>query len=148
MAYTHKIEFRSQIEAKWFLFLSKCWDIHRIQYEPTADIVKGRWIPDFSFFTGSRKVLAEVKFDGLWKQRQYKAAMELLNWKQKKISNVVLLSSEGRVTVYSPGEIPGDHSSFLNPYWGELERDFVRNRTTGLASLNLGATSVDWKLFT
>jgi hypothetical protein len=53
------IQFRSKLEARWYLFMKKLqW---RIEYEPQELPEINGWIPDFMIIGKDRKILVDVK---------------------------------------------------------------------------------------
>ena len=53
------IQFRSKLEARWYLFMKKLqW---RIEYEPQEIPEINGWIPDFMIIGKNRKILVDIK---------------------------------------------------------------------------------------
>ena len=126
------ISFRSMIESQWFLFLLNARDVDHISYEPKDEYVDHHWLPDFSFYSNGGAYVAEVKYEPIWKPRQFYAAMLKLRSrkdterKADRLAGILLLASEGRVYSYTEGHNE-EKAEIHYVQWGELLTAYRRS---------------------
>jgi hypothetical protein len=114
------IQFRSKLEARWYLFMKKLqW---RIEYEPQEIPEINGWIPDFMIIGKNRKILVDVK-----------PIYSIDEWNENHPSYKKILESGVRNTKYellivgASFDLGGSVFGILYEHLEQMKKDFLES---------------------